>query len=271
MNRDFKQPLLFALLLFAITLGISTVAAAQEYELVWSDEFEADEIDRNTWKFWEGTAYNEELQYYTDRESNAFIKDGKLYLQAQKENFKGSEFTSARISTDSTRIGWEQGRFEARIKMPSGKGFWPAFWLMPIREIGWPRGGEIDIMEFRGNEPYTTTGAIHFWREGCEGVAWECRKYFTDKLVTDSDLTEDFNIYSLEWTDTELIWYWNDQEYFRKPFSEIEAEYEPFTGPFYIILNLAVGGSFLPNPDETTPFPQSLVVDYVRVYQKAES
>lgn len=262
--------LLRSVILLIFAVHMSAPAAAQEYELVWSDEFENEEIDRETWNFWEGTAYNNELQYYTDREKNAFIEDGKLHLRAMRESYNGAQFTSARISTDSTRIGWEQGRFEASIKMPNGKGFWPAFWLMPIREIGWPRGGEIDIMEFRGNEPETTTGAIHFWIEGCEGQALECRKYYTDKLDTGTDLTDEFHTYALEWTDEELIWYWNDQEYFRKAFSEIEADFDPFTGPFYIILNLAVGGNFLPNPDESTPFPQALVVDYVRVYQQSD-
>lgn len=253
---------------FLFSIYVVEPVIAQNYKLVWSDEFNGDSLDTDTWKFWEGTAYNNELQYYTPRSKNAYIKDGKLFLEAHRENYRGREFTSARISTDSTHIGWEQGRFEARLKMPKGKGFWPAFWLMPINNLGWPRSGEIDIMEYRGNEPYTTSGAIHFWREGCEGNSVECRKFLVEEFTQENKLSESFHTYALEWTDEELIWYLDNLEFQRITFDEVEAEYNPFTGPFYIILNLAVGGDFLPNPDESTEFPQAFVVDYVRVYQK---
>lgn len=243
-------------------------AQAQEYELVWSDEFNGNSLDMDTWNFWEGTAYNNELQYYTPRAKNASINEGKLYLEAHRENYKGSKFTSARISTDSTRIGWEQGRFEARIKMPEGKGFWPAFWLMPINDLGWPKSGEIDIMEYRGNEPHTTSGAIHFWKAGCDGNPVECRKFIVEEYTQSKNLSESFHTYALEWTNGTLIWYLDEQEFQRIAFNEVRAEFNPFTGPFYIILNLAVGGDFLPNPDKFTTFPQALIVDYVRVYQK---
>ncbi|MDX1591814.1 MAG: glycoside hydrolase family 16 protein, partial [Balneolaceae bacterium] len=161
--------------------------------------------------------------------------------------------------------------FEARIRMPEGKGFWPAFWLMPMRSDGWPRGGEIDIMEYRGNEPYTTSAAVHFWTGGCNSTPWECREYVSDThTVEDEKLSETFNIYAVEWNETGLHWFLNDTEYLHVPFDDIDAKFDPFSTPFYIILNLAVGGNFLPNPDETTEFPQALEVDYVRVY-KAES
>lgn len=266
MNKpSFSGIFLFCL---AFMLVATKPAFPQEYKLVWSDEFNGDAINTETWKFWEGTAYNNELQYYTPRSKNAYIKDGKLYLEAHRENYMGRGFTSARISTDSTSIGWEQGRFEARLKMPEGKGFWPAFWLMPIKDLGWPRSGEIDIMEYRGNEPYTTSGAIHFWKKECEKNPVECRKFFVEEFTQENKLSDTFHTYSLEWTNDALIWYLDDQEYQRIPFEEIEAEFDPFSGPFYIILNLAVGGDFLPNPDESTEFPQAFIVDYVRVYQK---
>ena len=245
--------------------------SATEYTLVWSEEFEGNEIDTDTWVHWEGPAYNDELQYYTDRPENSFVEDGVLHLVARREAFGGKEFTSARISTDSTSIGWQYGRFEARIRMPEGKGFWPAFWLMPMRSDGWPRGGEIDIMEYRGNEPYTTSAAVHFWTEGCNATPWECREYVSDTYTVDDEkLSEAFNIYAVEWNKTGLHWFLNDTQYMHVPFGDIDANFDPFSTPFYIILNLAVGGNFLPNPDESTEFPQSLEVDYVRVY-KAES
>lgn len=248
---------------------ITETANSQDYDLVWSDEFNGDSLDSETWNFWIGTAYNNELQYYTSRSENAYLEDGKLYLEAHKENFMGREYTSARISTDSTRIGWEQGRFEARLKMPEGKGFWPAFWLMPIRDVAWPKGGEIDIMEYRGNESYTTSGAIHFWRGGCENRTMDCHKFLVNEFVTEGDkLSEKFHTYALEWTDEELIWYFEDKVYQRIRYKDINTEFNPFSTPYYIILNLAVGGDFLPNPDGSTKFPQAFVVDYVRVYQQ---
>jgi beta-glucanase (GH16 family) len=239
------------------------------YSLVWSDEFNSSSIDTTVWNFWVGPAYNDELQFYTSRTENAFIDDGKLHLRAQKETYNGMRYTSARISTDSTSIGWKHGRFEASIKMPNGKGYWPAFWLMPIRDIGWPKGGEIDIMEFRGNEIHTTTGAVHFYVAGCTASSWECRRYINDSItLPEIDLTDSFNQYALEWTEDELIWFFNGTEFQRVQIDDIDADFNPFSTPFYIILNLAIGGNFLENPDESTPFPQSLVVDYVRVYQK---
>ncbi len=251
-----------------VTAFIFSGCSTSGYELIWSDEFDSDEINDDTWVFWKGPAYNNELQFYTDRPRNAYLEDGKLHLVADRESFEGYEYTSARISTDSTETGWQYGRFEARIKMPEGKGFWPAFWLMPVRTDGWPRGGEIDIMEYRGNEPHTTTSAVHYWMEGCEESPVDCRKYLTDSFrLEGSKLSEAFHIYALEWDEDGLTWYLDDNKIMHVPFTDIEAKYSPFSTPFYIILNLAVGGDFLPNPDESTPFPQSLVVDYVRVYQ----
>jgi beta-glucanase (GH16 family) len=243
-----------------------------EYTLVWSEEFDGNELNTDTWIHWNGPAYNDELQYYTDRPENSYVEEGILHLVAHRESFGGKEYTSARISTDSTSIGWQYGRFEARIRMPEGKGFWPAFWLMPMRDDGWPRGGEIDIMEFRGNEPYTTSAAVHFWTDGCNVTPWECREYISEThTVDETKLSESFNVYAVEWNETGLHWFLNDTEYLHVPFSEINARFEPFTTPFYIILNLAVGGNFLPNPDEFTEFPQSLEVDYVRVYKSSEN
>lgn len=257
-----------ACLLFVVSCS-QKITVPDGYELVWHDEFNGNSIDTTTWKFWEGPAYNEELQYYTNRPKNAYVENGLLHLEAHRESYNGYDYTSARISTDSTKIGWQYGRFEARIKMPEGNGFWPAFWLMPMRDDGWPRGGEIDIMEYRGNEPYTTTGAIHFWINNCEGNPVECRKYFTDSITIDENkLSEKFHVYALEWDENGFTWFLDDNEFMYIAYSDIDARFEPFSTPFYIILNLAVGGTFLPNPDESTIFPQHLAVDYVRVFQK---
>ncbi|MCC5915602.1 MAG: glycoside hydrolase family 16 protein [Balneolaceae bacterium] len=262
---------LFTLMIFCGTLlANSTYSYCQNsWELVWSEEFDGDELNTEIWNYWYGPAYNNELQFYTGREENIFLKNDKLHIRALDDGYRGYDYTSARISTDSTRIGWKEGRFEARIKMPEGNGFWPAFWLMPIRDDGWPKGGEIDIMEYRGNETRTTTGALHYWIEDCDGNPVECREYQTSSHTVDGKpLSEEFNIYALEWEGDKLTWYLNDHQFMQVSLSDLETEFEPFSTPFYIILNLAVGGDFLPNPDETTPFPSDLVVDYVRVYQR---
>jgi beta-glucanase (GH16 family) len=258
------------LLLLVLVHTTSLQVTAQRYELVWSDEFDGDTLGP-AWVAWNGTAYNNELQCYTPNAENLFLRDGHLHLRALRQTRqcggRTTNFTSARISTDSTRMGWEYGRFEARIKMPATQGFWPAFWLMPTRNIGWPRGGEIDIMEFRSNLPNQTNGAIHFWREGCTGNPVQCRQYFDKTYPTPFDLSQDFHVYALDWSPGIMRWYLNDVLFWEIRGEAIRAEFDPFTGPFYIILNLAVGGDYLPNPDETTQFPQSLLVDYVRVYQ----
>jgi beta-glucanase (GH16 family) len=260
-----------ALMIIAAVLVAAGTIQAQRYELVWSDEFDSDELNRDTWVLWDGPAFNNELQCYVDNPKNLYIEDGVLHLVAHRETVQCSSrsmsFTSARISTDSTRIGWEHGRFEARIQMPTGQGFWPAFWLMPMRRIGWPRGGEIDIMEYRGNRVTETNAAVHFWREGCTSTLPQCHTYIDRTYETGTDLSADFHIYALEWTPEYFRWFFNDVMYYELHIPSIQADSDPFTGPFHIIMNLAVGGNYLPNPTSATVFPQALKVDYVRVFQ----
>lgn len=255
------------LLLFLISLPLS----AQRYELVWSDEFNGSKLDTDTWNTWKGSAFNNELQCYTDQDKNIQLQDGMLMLTAHREQVQCANllrsYSSGRISTDTLNAGWEHGRFEVRAKMPSGTGFWPAFWLMPAKLIGWPRGGEIDILEYRGNLVTETNAAIHYWREGCTGNSSTCRVVEEENLDTGIDLSATFNIYALEWTPSRLIWYFNEDPYFEVDLTTLSAEYNPFTGPFYIILNLAVGGNYLPNPTPSTVFPQAFSIDYVRVFQ----
>lgn len=261
------------LLLFAtLAVGLHQTYA-QRYELVWSDEFDDTQLDTETWNIWRGSAFNNELQCYTNQDKNISVSDGMLRLTAHRESIQcGSllrSYSSGRIATDSLNAGWEFGRFEVRAKMPAGTGFWPAFWLMPARRIDWPKGGEIDILEFRGNLVTETNGAIHYWREGCEGNSATCRVFEEETLDTGMDLSQDFNIYALEWTPEKLVWLFNEDPYFEIDLTTLSAEYDPFTGPFYIILNLAVGGNYLPNPTPSTVFPQSYIIDYVRVFQDA--
>lgn len=266
------RPFFFFAFLLSHFFYTPTIQAQNNYKLIWSDEFTEAQLDTNTWVIWEGSAYNNELQCYTGRDQNIFIENEKLHLQAVKEEFQCGEnrtlsYTSARISTDSTRVGWEYGRFETKMKMPLGKGFWPAFWMMPMREIGWPKGGEIDILEYRGNQPSTHVAAMHFWRKDCDGDSSQCIDSVVNEYEHSEDLSEEFHIYALEWTPNELRWYLDDTVVQRVDLNALDAEHNPFTGPFHIILNLAVGGNFLPNPDDSTPFPSALIVDYLRVYE----
>jgi beta-glucanase (GH16 family) len=275
MQSFIDQSVKITITMLLVLVSSASVLQAQRYELVWSDEFDANELDRDTWVVWRGPAFNNELQCYMDNPRNLYIKDGVLHLEAHRGSVNCSSrfmnFTSARISTDSTRIGWEFGRFEARMQMPPGQGFWPAFWLMPMRQIGWPRGGEIDIMEFRGNLVTETNGAVHFWRAGCASTLSQCHTYIDRTFDTGMDLSSDFNLYALEWTSEYFRWFFNDELFFELKIPDIDADSQPFTGPFHIILNLAVGGNYLPNPTSATVFPQALKVDYVRVFQNANA
>ncbi len=254
-----------------LMLLIVNQSEAQRYELVWSDEFNSAQLDTDTWNIWRGSAFNNELQCYTNQPKNISVSDGTLKLTARRESIRcGSilrSYSSGRISTDTLNAGWEFGRFEVRAKMPAGTGFWPAFWLMPAKRIDWPKGGEIDILEYRGNLVTETNAAIHYWRQGCVGNSATCRVYEEETLDTGLDLSQDFNLYALEWTPEKLVWLFNEEPYFEIDLTKIAADYNPFTGPFYIILNLAVGGTYLPNPTPTTIFPQSYEIDYVRVFQ----
>jgi beta-glucanase (GH16 family) len=265
-----KTKKLVTVVFFLVTCA-ANIVQAQRYELVWSDEFESNQLDTETWNVWRGSAFNNELQCYTDQSKNISVSDGILRLTAHRESIRcGSilrSYSSGRISTDTLNAGWEYGRFEVRAKMPSGTGFWPAFWLMPARLIDWPKGGEIDILEYRGNIVHETNAAIHYWREGCVGNSATCRVVEEKTKDTGLDLSQDFNLYALEWTPEKLVWFFNDEPYFEVDLKTLSAEFNPFTGPFYIILNLAVGGNYLPNPTPTTVFPQSYSIDYVRVFQ----
>ncbi len=241
---------------------LPALAHAQRYELVWSDEF--DTLDRSTWRHWVGTAYNNELQYYTARDTNSYTEDGLLYLWAQSERLGGRDYTSARIESEP-RGGHRFGRFEARAKMPSGIGLWPAIWMLPENH-SWPREGEIDIMEWRGDLPARTSGAVHFQRNGSHAytsTTW-------DMPQGQGTFSDDFHIFAVEWDEKGVRWFVDDRQIFEVEKESLNADPYPFDSkPFYWILNVAVGGDFLPNPPAGSQFRQAMVVDYVRVYQDA--
>jgi beta-glucanase (GH16 family) len=275
-------------------------AQAAKWELVWQDEFDGKEIDRTKWDFdlgngffdydlnqWFGGWGNNELQYYTREPENAFVKDGHLHIRAVKEAAHGCGFTSARLKSrkrdGSPLFNKVYGKFEWRAKLPLGRGLWPALWLLPQGDAygTWASSGEIDVLEARGQEPNKVSGAIHF------GGKWPTNTVLTsDYTLPDGGTIADFHTYALEWEPGELRWYVDGAVYATRSFwwstsrtdgkqglrPEKEADLNPwpapFDKPFYLVMNLAVGGNFLGNPDRTTPFPAEMLVDYVRVYDK---
>jgi beta-glucanase (GH16 family) len=242
----------------------------EEWNLVWSDEFEEPTIDLEKWSFQIGNGCpnlcgwgNNELQYYTDREQNAFIEDGQLIIRAARERYEGFAYTSARmISKDKGDFRF--GRIEARAKLPEGKGIWPAIWMLPTDEVygSWAASGEIDIMEMVGHEPNTIHGTVHYNQ-------WPNNKYLGDDYPATPDLSEEFHTYAITWEKDSIYWWFDDTNYFSIHEGKLpQAEQYPFNERFYLILNLAVGGNWPGSPDGTTRFPQQLAIDYIRIYQR---
>ncbi len=263
----------------------------REYELVWSDEFDGDAIDSSKWDFQygNGSLYgvqfwgNNEEQYYTSREENARVEDGKLLITAirEEERFRGMNYTSARMrtitNTGEVLFGTTYGRVEAYIKLPAGDGVWPAFWMLPTDQKAygaWAASGEIDIMEVRGRLPRVVNGTLHYGGPH-PGNVYTNQTY---ELPEDNDTTN-YHLYAVEWEPEEIRWFVDDicyfkmssDEWFCKSGGEVKevSDSAPFDVPFNIILNIAVGGNFDPDAKTSeTEFPATMEVDYVRVYQE---
>lgn len=246
------------------------------WKLVWSDEFNGangSALDASKWVPEVGADVwgNEELEYYTDRAQNLFIQDGALVIRAMKENFVGDKgvaknYTSARLKT-AGKFSQAYGRFEARIKIPAGQGMWPAFWMLgeDIDKVGWPACGEIDIMENIGKEPSTIHGSIH--GPGYVGSVGIEAPY---KLPGKQRFADDFHLFAVEWEPNAIRFYVDEDLYVTRTRADLHPGWKwVFDHPFFLILNLAVGGDWPGNPDGTTVFPQEMLVDYVRVYQRA--
>ncbi|MDD5546612.1 MAG: family 16 glycosylhydrolase [Candidatus Omnitrophica bacterium] len=216
--------------------------------LVWHDEFDGDKVDPAKWRVEDAALVkNKELEYYSPW--NVYIKDGKLILKSEKKERGGRPYTSGLVETKG-RYSFEYGRVEVRAKLPGTKGMWPAHWMMPAKG-GWPP--EIDIMELVGSKP----NVIHMTNHYGEFP----RNRYDSKVFTGPDYTKGFHVFALEWEEGELRWYIDGVRHF-------SVTRNVPHGPFYIILNTAVGGTMPSNPDETTVFPQYHEIDYVRVYMK---
>jgi beta-glucanase (GH16 family) len=216
---------------------------------------------------------NNELEYYTSRTQNAFLNNGSLFIKAFKETYTGPDnvtrnYTSARLFTKN-KFAQVYGRFEARIKIPYGQGLWPAFWMLggDIASSGWPACGEIDIMENIGREPTNVHGTLH--GPGYSGGSGIGAAYI---LPGGKKFADDFHIFAVEW-EPNVVRFYVDRILYKTttPADLPHGTKWVFDHPFFIILNVAVGGSWPGNPDSTTVFPQTLQVDYVRVYRRSAS
>jgi beta-glucanase (GH16 family) len=244
--------------------------------LAWSDEFNALQkapVDRSRWRHEVGGAWGDgELQSYTDRSRNSYQDGhGHLVIAAHAERHTGSDsitrnHTSARISTKN-RYSFQYGLFEARLRMPVGRGLWPAFWALgtDIDRSGWPKCGEIDVMENFGHEPTKATGTIHGPRSGGDAQS----DYQPGHSVAHTaPLSQEFHTYGVQWLPGSIEFYFDGYSYGTITAADLPAGSRwVFDHPFYLVLNVAVGGRWAGNPDSTTEFPQALHVDYVRVYQ----
>ena len=270
------------------------------WKLVWRDEFDGEGIDPAKWDFDLGNGFfdyrhhawvpgwgNEELQYYTREPANVFVKDSVLTIRAQKEAIHGCGYTSARLKTrrrDGTPLFTQRyGRFEFRAQVPSGKGLWPALWLLPQDDAygGWAASGEIDVMEIAGEKPRQVLSSIHF------GSGFPARSLVTHVHdLPNASTVADWHVYAVEWEPGEIRFYvdgvhTNTQSFWwscskTKKGAGIEPKRKadvnpwpaPFDQPFYLVMNVAVGGNFPGVPNPATAFPAELRVDYVRVYEK---
>lgn len=260
-------------------IPLSVAGAQTRWEVIWQDDFDGPDINPENWEHMigDGTDYglpsgwgNNELQYYTSRITNAHVLDGVLHIVARRENYRGFNYTSARLRTKGLRE-FRYGRIEARMRLPTGQGIWPAFWMLPTGSPygGWAASGEIDVMESI-NIPSSVHGTIHF------GGAWPRNTSNGGEFAPGSDLSDAFHVYAIDWEPDRMTWSFDGTPYYSvssdRWWSENGADNPraPFDTPFHLLLNVAVGGNWPGAPDDTTDFPQALRVDWVRVSQPVQ-
>jgi beta-glucanase (GH16 family) len=248
-----------------LTLRQTAGGPQGDWNIVWSDEFNGTSINSNIWTFESGNNGgwgNDELEYYTSRPQNAYVSDGLLHIVALQESYAGYNYTSARMKTEGLYSA-EYGRFEFRASLPAGAGFWPAFWMLGanINTVGWPGCGEIDVMENNGSALTNVQGSLHSGSDE------------TQVYTLPGGSVTNFHLYLLEWTTNAISWYVDGVRYETQTnwSSAVGAYPTPFNQPFFLIMNVAVGGTYLGNPDPATinansTFPGQMLVDYVRLY-----
>ncbi len=267
-------------ILLSSVLATSETPNAQSappgWKLIWSDEFNSPDnspVDSSKWALETGGNGwgNQELEYYTARPDNAIQQGGNLVIRAIEEKYTGSDgvsrnYTSARLKTEG-QFSQKYGRFEARIKIPRGQGIWPAFWMLgdDIGKRGWPKCGEIDIMENIGKEPALIHGTIH--GPGYSGDKGPSAAY---AFPADHPFADDFHVYAVEWEKKAVRFYVDDRLYAtRTPADLPKGTKWVYQHKFFLLLNVAVGGGWPGSPDRSTVFPQTMLVDYVRVYERS--
>ena len=259
----------------AVPASDSSAPSTGKWELVWSDEFNASALDPSKWVVDTGGEGwgNHELEYYTARPQNVTTRRGKLVITALREKYTGSdqvsrEYTSARLKSQG-KFSQAYGRFEARIKIPYGQGMWPAFWMLgdDIDTASWPNCGEIDVMENIGREPFLIHGSIH--GTGYSGDVGIEAPY---RLPGKKPFAHGFHLFAVEWEPAAVRFYVDKTLYVTRTPADLHPGWKwVFDHPFFLLLNLAVGGDWPGSPDASTVFPRTMLVDYVRVYRRAGS
>ena len=283
-------------LLTATSSPAAEPAAHAGYTLAWHDEFDGETLDSKKWTCDTGNGFqagdqwvsgwgNDELEFYTPRKENVFLKDGQLHLRAIRQRFETCNFTSGRVTT---RGLFEQayGRFEFRARLPVGQGVWPALWMLPAKETygPWAASGEIDVLEARGQTPTQVVHTLHF------GAKWPGNTHAgADYTLPRNGRIDGWHVYAVEWEPGTVRWFVDDQKSGevttwwstkteakssgdqKPPDADTNPFPAPFDKPFCLLMNVAVGGRFLGSPDEKTKFPVEMLVDYVRVYQKTDA
>lgn len=262
-----KRFVLFSILFIALSCSDDEQTVATFNQIVLQEEFDTEGAPNpEIWGFDIGTGANgwgnNELQYYTDRTENVTVQNGYLIITAKKESYKGSGYTSARLLTKN-KFDQAYGRFEARMRLPWGQGIWPAFWMLgaDIDSNPWPGAGEIDIMEYRGQQPTIVLGSVH-------GPGYSGGNAITKSYELKNDRFDaGFHVFGIEWGPEYINYYVDNVLYNQITPADVPGEWV-FNKPFFILMNLAVGGSFVGSPNSETVFPQTMLVDYVRVYKK---
>lgn len=245
------------------TKGYTSPSTYEGLRLVWADEFEGNSLNDRFWNYEIGNNNgwgNNELQNY--RRENTSVRDGYLIIEAKAENFGNQRYTSSRLTTEN-KYSVKYGRIDIRAALPKGQGIWPALWMLGknFRQVGWPKCGEIDIMEMIGgqNRENTVHGTVHWDNANSHA------QFGGSTKLASGTFNDEFNVFSITWDSRKIIWYLNDRKYHE--IDTTPAGLSEFQEEFFFIFNIAVGGNWPGNPDASTSFPQYMIVDYVRVFQ----
>ena len=246
--------------------GYVTPTSYPGYTLVWNEEFDGTSLNSADWNYETGGHGwgNNELQNYRNDPSNIRIENGRMIITARKEQFGGNAYTSARLTTQGKKE-FQFGRIDIRAKLPKGQGIWPALWMLGsnISTVGWPACGETDIMELIGHEPHKVHGTTHWGPQGSNTSTDRTGTY----TLQQGDFSDAYHVFSIIWVQDNIRFYVDDQLYHTVSISHVNPATYRHNAPFFFIANVAVGGNWPGSPDATTVFPQSMYVDYIRVFQ----